>query len=104
MKVKDWREGKSEGFVGGFHRCLGVSDNPPPRRRVVYTVFGWKHAKKTQTSGESRESERGGEGMEGLSTLPLRRTLALILQAVWKMRAIFWFLPEPVLRVMMRND
>lgn len=49
------------------------------------------------------ESERG-KGTGGLGTSPLRQTLALIVQTLWKMRTVFLFLLEPALMVMMSHD
>lgn len=57
-----------------------------------------------------RPDERVGSQIEGeksvggLGALPVRQTLALILQTIRKMRAIFQLLLEPVLSVMMSND
>lgn len=64
-EIKAQREGKSEGFVEGFHLCLGVGDrigSSLPREGLYTTVFGWKHPKKMQTGGESGEPKRRGEG------------------------------------------
>lgn len=57
-----------------------------------------------QRKHRPEEREEGERVPEGLGTLPLRQTLALILHTVWKMRAIFQLMLEPVLMVMMSND
>ena len=69
-------------------------------------MSGWKHAR---PSGEIGESDGGGRGGEGpgrirLITSEVRQTLALILHTIRKIRAVFRFLLEPVVMVVMSSD
>lgn len=101
VRVRDlWR---------GFHLCLGVSDrigsSPPQRRAVYHSVWMETCKEKADPVEKSGGSQKEGENVrEGLGTLPVRQTLALILQTVWKIRAVFQVLLEPVLRVKMSYD
>lgn len=101
VRVRDLRR--------GFHLCLGVSDRidsppPPPEEGCKPQCLDGDMQRKCRPSGEEWGQKEGGNVREGLGTLPVRQTLALILQTVWKIRAVFQVLLEPVLRVKMSYD